>query len=144
MKISYITSHYAECRDIFFVLLNAIILNVVMLNVVMLNVIVLNVVMLNVVMLNVVMMYLFMLNVIILNAILLNVIMLNVVILNVVRLNVVAPYEQVKKSAHVCMAQFLPYSQMVNSKLVSNRSVDAIVVYCLIYLLSIGSFRCGK
>jgi hypothetical protein len=39
--------HYAECRDLFNVMLNVILLSVVMLNVVMLSVIILNVVMLN-------------------------------------------------------------------------------------------------
>jgi hypothetical protein len=44
--------HYAECRDLFNVMLNVIMLSVVMLSVVMLNVDILSVIMLNAVMLN--------------------------------------------------------------------------------------------
>jgi len=49
-----IKCHYAECRDLLFVILNVILPSVVMLNVVMLNVVLLGVVMLGVVMLGVV------------------------------------------------------------------------------------------
>jgi len=46
--------HYAECLDIFIVMLNVIMLSVVILNVIMLSVVMMNVVILSVVMLNVV------------------------------------------------------------------------------------------
>jgi hypothetical protein len=55
LSMLYTEYNYAECCNLFNVMLNVVMLNVVMLNVVMLNVVMLNVVMLNVVMLNVVM-----------------------------------------------------------------------------------------
>jgi hypothetical protein len=55
LRITFcIQGHFAECRDLFIVMLNAIMLSVVMLNVAILSVIMLNAAMLSVVMPNVV------------------------------------------------------------------------------------------
>ncbi len=54
LSILFIECNYAECFNLFYVMLNVVMLNVVMLNIVMLNVVMLNVVKLNVVMLSVV------------------------------------------------------------------------------------------
>jgi len=51
-----IKCHYAQCRILFIVLLNAVMLSVVMLNVNMMSALALNVIMLSVIMLHVVMM----------------------------------------------------------------------------------------
>ncbi len=47
-KCCYTEGHYAECCDLFIVLLNVVMLNVILLSVVMMNGIMLNVVMLSV------------------------------------------------------------------------------------------------
>jgi hypothetical protein len=59
---------YAECRILFFIVLNAIMLNVIMLNVIMVSVNMLSVVTLNVIMMNVIMLNVIMLNVIMLKS----------------------------------------------------------------------------
>jgi hypothetical protein len=55
---------YAECCNLFFVMLNVIMLSVVMLSVIMLSVVMLSVIMLSVVMLSVIMLSVFMLSVV--------------------------------------------------------------------------------
>ncbi len=56
--------HYAECRDLFSIMLNPIILSVVMLNVNVQSVVMLNVNMQSIVMLNAIMLVVIMLNVV--------------------------------------------------------------------------------
>jgi hypothetical protein len=62
LSILFLKCNYAECCNLFNLILNVIMLNVIMLNGVMLNVIMLNVVMLNGIMLNVIMLNVIMLN----------------------------------------------------------------------------------